>query len=312
MKNSFDKPIFIVGAPRSGTTLFQYMLRSHPSISLPTGESHFFIPLLRNVESFGNLEEKNNIRKVLEAMYRQSSDFLDTDLHGISFDIDRLTEEFYVEKRNSIKKIIAGLFEKNAAGENKQRWGDKTPYYVLHMKIILEIFPDAQFVHIIRDGRDCALSMFNRKHDFGVYNTFFAAKYWEIYIELGRQMGADLGPNIYKEIRYEDLLKTPQEVLKGACEFLNEPYSDSLINFKKSGEAGKTPLLQQPISSDNSEKWRTSMTQRQISTFERAVGDTLKSTGYPITSSTKPLPLQIRALWHLHNRLNKLYYRLTE
>ncbi len=310
MNNSFDKPIFIVGAPRSGTTLFQYMLRSHPNISLPTGESHFFIPLLRSAESFGDLGEKKNIRKVLEAMYKQSAGFLDTDLHGISFDIDRLTEEFYLEERNSIKQIIAGLFEKNAAGENKQRWGDKTPYYVLHMKTILELFPGAQFIHIIRDGRDCALSMFNRKHDFGVYNTFFAAKYWEIYIELGRQMGADLGPNVYKEIHYEDLLKTPQQVVKGVCEFLNEPYSDSLINFKKSGEAGKTPLLQKPISGDNSEKWRTSMTLVQISIFERAVGGTLKSAGYPITGDAKPLPLPTRAFWHLHNRLTRFYYRL--
>ncbi len=312
MTNSFDRPIFIVGAPRSGTTLFQYMLRSHPNISLPTGESHFFIPLLRNAESFGDLSEKQNIRKVLEAMYQQSADFLDTDLHGISFDIDRLTEEFYTEKRTSIKQIFAGIFEKNAAGENKQRWGDKTPYYVLHMKTILEIFPGAQFIHIIRDGRDCALSMFNRKHDFGVYNTFFAAKYWEIYIELGREMGAKLGPSVYKEIRYEDLLKTPQDVVKGVCEFLNEPYSDSLINFKKSGEAGKTPLLQKPISGDNAEKWRTAMSQGQISIFERAVGDTLESTGYPTTGDTKPLPLPTKAFWHLHNRLNRLYYRLTK
>jgi len=307
--NTPSSPIFIVGAPRSGTTLFQYMLRSHPNISLPTGESHFFIPLLRNADSFGNLDEVKNIKKVLEAMYTQSADFLDTDIHGISFDIDRLANEFKQEGRNSIAAIISGLFEKNAKGEGKQRWGDKTPYYVLHMKTILTMFPNAQFIHLIRDGRDCALSMFDREHDFGVYNTFFAAKYWEIYIELGRQMGKELGNKIYHEIRYEDLIDNPKKIMQGVCEFLNEPYSDDLVNFKKSGEAGKTPLLQQPIQNSNKEKWRSKMTAKQIALFEGAVGKTLKECGYPLTSQAKPIPLPVKAWWRLHNFAVKNFYK---
>jgi len=68
-------PIFIVGAPRSGTTLLQYMLRSHPNISLPTGESHFMIPLYRNAERIRRFKKVRNIRRVLEAMYQQSAEF---------------------------------------------------------------------------------------------------------------------------------------------------------------------------------------------------------------------------------------------
>lgn len=303
--SGMSNPIFVVGAPRSGTTLFQYMLRSHPNISLPTGESHFFIPLFRNEKSFGNLSEKENIRKVLEAMYSQSADFLETDLHGIKFDIDRLSTEFYEERRNNIGTIIAGLFEKNAIGEGKLRWGDKTPYYVLHMKTLSQVFPGAQFIHLIRDGRDCALSMFERKHDFGVYNVFFAAKYWEIYIERGRQMGLELGNKIYHEIRYEDLLQNPASVMRGVCQFINEPYTDSLINFKKSGEAGKTPLLQKSIQNSNLEKWRQQMTSRQITLFEGAVGKTLKACNYPLVTQADPIALPIKAFWRAHNYILK-------
>jgi hypothetical protein len=131
MSNSFDRPVFIVGAPRSGTTLFQYMLRSHPNISLPTGESHFFIPLLRNEESFGDLSVKQNIRKVLETMYKQSADFLDTDLHGISFDIDRLTEEFHTEKERASKKLLPGFLKKMPSVKTSNAGGTKHPitYY---------------------------------------------------------------------------------------------------------------------------------------------------------------------------------------
>lgn len=299
-----NNPIFIVGAPRSGTTLLQYMLRSHPNISLPTGESHFMIPLYRNSEKFGDLTKIENIRTVLEAMYQQSADFLDTDIHGIKFDIDRLTDELYAEGRNTIPDIISAVFEKNALGEGKQRWGDKTPYYVLHMNTLLQMFPSAQFIHLIRDGRDCALSLFERQHDFCVYNTFFAAKYWEIYVEGGRRIGKDLGEKVYYEVRYEDLLDNPEITLQRLCSFLNEPYSDDILNFKKSGQAGKTPLLQKTVQKNNQGKWRSKMTRRQIATFEGAVGNTLATFGYPLITETKSISLFIKCLWRLHNAIN--------
>jgi len=288
MNNTENRPIFIVGAPRSGTTLLQYMLRSHPNISLPTGESHFMVPLYRNAKKFGDLRKRENIQKVLEAMYAQSANYLDTDLHGIQFDIERLSTEFAKEQRDTIPKIFEGLLEKNAHGEGKKRWGDKTPYYVLHMDLILEMFPSAQFIHIIRDGRDCALSLLKRRHDFGVYNIFFAAKYWEIYIEIGRNKGRNLGKDVYHEIRYEDLLDDPEETMKGICKFLREPFDESLINFKKSSEAGKTPLLQKPIQNENKEKWRTRLSAKQIRMFENTAGNTLLSCGYPLINEPSP------------------------
>jgi hypothetical protein len=301
--SKLNSPIFVVGAPRSGTTLLQYMLRSHPDISLPTGESHFFIPLFRNEADYGDLNNPDNIRRVLERMYRQSADFLDTDLHGLRFNIEELVPILQERGCNTMQELISSLFELNATGEGARRWGDKTPYYVLHMKMLLEKFPGAQFIHLVRDGRDCALSMFQRKHDFRVFNTFFAAKYWEIYVEIGRSTGQELGHETYHEIRYEDLLQDPVTVMRGVCEFLGEDFSDSLINFKKSGGPGKTPLLQKPIQKDNQEKWRRKMTPRQIRTFDRAVASTLKECGYPVTADTRPLSLPVRAFWHLHNRV---------
>ena len=180
---SHKGPVFIVGAPRSGTTLLQYMLRAHPALSLPTGESHFFIPLYRHAAQYGDLSQADNVRRVLRAMEAQSAEFLYTDLHGLKFDVETLTREFVTEGRRTIRDIITGLFEKNAVGEGKPRWGDKTPYYVLHIPKLLEWWPDAQIIHIVRDGRDVALSMFARRHDFGAYNTYLAAKQWAQYVE---------------------------------------------------------------------------------------------------------------------------------
>lgn len=296
-------PVFIVGAPRSGTTLLQYMLRSHPALSLPTGESHFFIPLYRTAAQFGDLSQPDNVRRVLQAMEARSAEFLHTDLHGVKFDIETLTREFSAEGRSTMRDIITALFEKNAAAEGKRRWGDKTPYYVLHIPKLLEWWPDAQIIHIIRDGRDVALSMFTRRHDFGAYNAYHAAKLWEQYVETGHTLGHAVPKGQYLELRYEDMLTDQRTALQTICAFLGESYSDDLLEYKKSGEAGKTPLLQKPIQKENKDKWKSAMTPRQIHVFESAAAATLEKFGYAITTPGKRLPLPLRALYRWHNGL---------
>ncbi len=297
----FDRPFFIVGAPRSGTTLLQYMLRSHPNLSLPTGESHFFVPLYRNRREFGDLRRRENVHRVLEAMYRQSRAFLETDLHGLRFDPEALAERFHAEGRDTIPAIIAGLYEANAAGENKPRWGEKTPYYVLHMPLLLEMFPGAQFIHVIRDGRDVLLSLFGRRDDFGVYNSYYGARYWEQYVATGQHLGRQLPPDRYLEIRYEDLLAFPERTVRHICRFLDEPFDPAVIHFRKAGEAGKTPLVQRDLQPQNVAKWRRRLTPLQRWLFEGAAGTLLYTNGYPLATRARPLPLPVRILGRLHN-----------
>ena len=305
-------PIFIVGAPRSGTTLLQYIVRSHPRLSLPTGESHFIVPLQQERQRFGDLSRPENVRRVLEEMWRRSQDFLATDLHGLRFTeetIPDLAEALAAEGGGTMAGVIAALFGRNAAGEGKVRWGDKTPYYVLHMELLLEMFPEAQFVHLIRDGRDCALSTLVRRDDFHVYNFYEAARYWQRYVEVGQEVGATLPPGHYFEIRYEDLLDDPPAALGRLCDFLGEEYTDDLVNFRKAREAGKTPLVAKPIQKGNKEKWRAQMSSRQLTLFEGAAGETLERNGYPLATAAHPLPLAVRATCRAHNRVLRRWRR---
>lgn len=301
-------PVFLVGAPRSGTTLLQYMLRSHPGISMPTGESHFFIPLYRNVEKYGDLGKLENVERVLKEMYRMSSEFLDTDLHGMKFDIHEVAVELHANGCNTMPSIISGIFSKNAKGEGKKRWGDKTPYYILHVDKLLEWFPGAQIVHIVRDGRDCALSLFDREHDFGVYNVYHAAKYWQQYVDAGDDFKEKLSRDVYMEIRYEDILANQIDSIKTICDFLGVEFSEDVINFKKSSGEGKTPLLQKPVQKDNMGKWRTKMSPWQIRVFESAAGDTLSRHDYALLTRAVRLPFPVRAFYRLHNKLLSWYY----
>jgi hypothetical protein len=302
-------PIFIVGAPRSGTTMLQYRLRNHPRMSFPTGESHFFIPLYRDQAQYGDLSRLANIRSVLQAMYKQSRDFLETDLQGMKFDIDTLARELHADGRHSMPAIISGLFEKNAQGEGKVRWGDKTPYYVMHLPILLEWFPDAQIVHLIRDGRDVTLSLFGRQHDFYVYNAYFAAEYWESYVEKGRALGRQLTSSQYLELRYEDLLDQPETTMRTLCDFLGEAYSAELFDVAAVDDPGKTPLVHKPLQADNAEKWRGKMTPAQIRAFESVSGKTLREFGYELATSAPPPSLPVKAAYRLHNQLLTGFWR---
>ena len=294
-------PIFIVGAPRSGTTLLQFMLRSHPHLWFPSGESHFFVPLYRSRDGFGDLSTVDGVRAVLGEIQKYGARNPDSALNDYPFDADSVAAEFVSEGRNSIPLIIAGLFQRNARAEGKSRWGDKTPYYVLHMPLLREMFPDAQFVHIVRDGRDCAMSMLERGDEFSIHNHYHAAKVWQHYVDTGQQLGATLPAGAYLEIRYEDLLENPETVIHRVCGFLGEPYDESVVNFRKAKQAGKTPLLQKPIQKGNQQKWLTAMTPLQIRMFESGAGDTLRRCGYSLQTAGTPFPKLVRGALRLHN-----------
>ncbi|MEM7251043.1 MAG: sulfotransferase [Pseudomonadota bacterium] len=293
-----DKPIFIVGAARSGTTLLQFMLRSHPHVSLPTAESHFFIPFYAARDEYGDLTERDNLRRLISDIYEKKQLFFKADFHGMTFDVEAVTDMLHREQCSNVPDIISRIFQENAKGEGKVRWGDKTPYYVLHMDTLLAMFPGAQFVHLIRDGRDCALSMLERKHDLKIFNTYHAAYTWNKYVVSGRAFG-ERHPDRYFEVRYEDILDNPQDSIQALCEFLEIEFSQDVIEFRKAKEGLKTPLLRQPLQRSNQNKWKSKMSEKQIEIFENMAGETLEACGYDLASSSPSI-----------SAINRLYYEL--
>jgi hypothetical protein len=288
------------------------MLRSHPALSLPTGESHFFVPLYERRDQFGDLRERSRMRRLVQTIYDSRREFFDTDLHGVRFDVDEMAERLHAQGRATVAEVIAGIFETNAQGEGKRRWGDKTPYYALHLETLLGMFPDAQVVHVLRDGRDCCLSMLERRRDLRIYDTYHAAYVWSRYVEHAQSFGMR-HPEIYLELRYEALLADPIGSVRALCDFLGEPFDVRVVNFQRAGEAGKTPLLSGPLQVNNSEKWRSHMSPRALRIFESKAGETLARNGYELITRDHPLGgLAVR--WQelklgLQFRLHRLYFR---
>ncbi len=305
-------PIFILGAPRSGTTLLQYLFKSHPKVSIPGEESHFIIPFYKK---FKNIElSKKKIVSILMEMKKMRPQFFCEQVNPALVINDTLIDNMGLENVHDFPSLVQRLYQYNAESEGKVIWGDKTPYYILHIKLLLEMFPDARFIHVLRDGRDVALSVLDRKHDFFIYNLYMAAKTWEFYVKTGREQGVKLRNDQYCEVKYEELVSRPGEVMKSLCDFIQIEYTAKVLDFDRpksltTNLLKKTPMIQQAISKSNTAKWKRNLTSDKIELFDSSVGALLAELGYPVAPCVSELPLVKRGYYRVNNYILSFFYR---
>lgn len=170
----------------------------------------------------------------------------------------------------------------------KPRWGEKTPPYVLYMSLIQKVLPEAYFVHIIRDGRDVALSV--KDVWFGPDTFEKAGGWWSTRITSAREQAASL-PH-YLEIRYENLVLNPQTELKRVCEFIDLPYDPAMLEFTETAADLRQiepvkgdnihPLITQKLQTTRIGRWKTDMTKSDRRQFEKVAGKMLLELGYEV------------------------------
>lgn len=208
----------------------------------------------------------------------------------------------------SYSEIVAGIYEEWARKEKKRRWGDKTPQYVTEIPTLLEIFPGCKIIHIIRDGRDVALSWLNV--NFGPENVFTAASDWKYFVSAGREFGKALLPETYLEVRYEEILVRPRDVLECVSAFLGETFHDETLKPNSLERGFRDPVLgarspkyvsRTEIVGENSEKWKEKMSRSDRITFESVAGDLLESLGYETEGVTRNITKPERFFWKAHN-----------
>src|SRR5688500_1921999 len=183
-------PFFIVGSARSGTTLLRLMLNAHRDVAVPP-ESRFITEIQHRDGSI----RADDLLSALGSHKRFQT--WDLPLEAVRDEIDRDPVPF--------ADGIAATYRVYARVHGKTRWGDKTPRYVEHIPFIAELFPQARFIHLIRDGRNVALSYANVP--FGPKNVAKAAALWGSRVAKCCHDGRALGGGRYLEIRYEDLVE---------------------------------------------------------------------------------------------------------
>jgi hypothetical protein len=284
-----DPVPFVVGMNRSGTTLLRMMLDAHPELTIPP-ETHFVPALIKACREPGARPED-----ALAAMKsaREWGDF------GFS------DEEMLGRLRATSMRpgpAVRTFYEAYMEEQGKSRWGEKTPTYVQRMKLIQRALPEARFVHVIRDGRDVALSVLDRTvRDLTAADI---ARRWQKKIAKARADAPRL--HHYVEIRYEDLILDTEPVLRRVCEFIELDFDQAMLTYhERSGERLKEmeralpgdgraqplsverrmathAMTTKPPSADRVARWRTQMSPEDRESFEQLAGGLLSELGYPV------------------------------
>src|SRR5207248_2172811 len=209
-------PVFVLGCPRSGTTVLYHMLLSAGSFAVYRAESNVFSVLQPR---FGNLESARH-RKELLGYWFKSKLFQATGLNS------ELVRDKVIHECHSSGDFLRVVMEEIAKQQGVERWADCTPDHLLYIREIKRQIPNALIIHIIRDGRDVALSYVKQgwayplPWDSGEHLSV-AGLFWEWIVNRGRELGRELG-NDYYELHYEDLVEKPHETVSRLGEFVGQ------------------------------------------------------------------------------------------
>ena len=213
---------FVVGATRSGTTLLRLMLDAHPEIAIPS-ETHFIPELISAREKHGATRQQ-----MIELLtsHRRWGDF--------TIEPEELAERWSAIEPLDGPDAVRAFFDLYAVKQGKPgaRWGDKTPGYVKSMREIQVYLPEARFIHLIRDGRDVALSVL--KQTWGPQSIEAAAEKWRSRVTRGRSQAPYLG--FYIEVKFEDLVLHTERELRRICEFIDLPFDERMLGYHETAE----------------------------------------------------------------------------
>jgi len=279
---------FVVGMNRSGTTLLRMMLDAHPDLTIPP-ETHFVPDLIDACRADGATPDS-----ALAAMkaHREWDDFDFSDADALGW----LRDNYGLDPGEAVR----GFYRAYAARQGKSRWGEKTPRYVGQMRKIEKALPEARFVHVIRDGRDVALSVLDRTvRDIDAAHV---GGRWKKKIEKARRMAPNL--RHYTEIRYEDLITDTEATLRKVCEFIELDWDPAMLEYHERsadrlGEMARAlpaegraqdltverrlathAMTTKPPDTDRVSRWKRQMPEDDRQAFEAIAGDMLADLGY--------------------------------
>jgi len=274
-------PIFIVGSSRSGTTLLQMIINSHPDLAI-YGEVHYFDEIVKLFDKEDSFNTTKDIEYFFEVQLKRAYHV-------------RLLPKFDLVIQRVKEKLLSGdasksdiyrlIIESYAELESKRRYGDKTNEHIRYVEELLTLFPDAKIIHIIRDARDVVSSMISMP--WASNDILANTLRWRAEISY-IQRCVDDKSHIY-EVRYEDLIKNPEKICRGLCGFIEEPFAPEMLEYyKKSNNyivdepwKNKTSVS---LNMDAMQKWKRELSRLQACAIQLMVGKLLKKYNYEIVN----------------------------
>jgi hypothetical protein len=273
-------PLFVLGVRRSGTTLLRVMLDRSSKLAVP--DESYFIPQLAD-RHHGRVEVDpfvDDLRRV--GTLRE-------------WEVDPDDVRARLRPGMSAGEAIGTVYETYAAARGKARWGDKTPMYMQHLRLLERLFPEALYVHLVRDGRDAAVSFLQMPagivteswgHPRSVAD--FACQ-WSTEVRAARALGGRVGPGRYLELRYEQLVESPEDVLGEICSFAGLPWEPSMLDYAAEVDVSARPHqqnLRRPPTT-GLRNWRAELAPGDVAAFEEVGGDVLAELGYELAEPSR-------------------------
>jgi len=284
-----DPAPFLVGVPRSGTTLLRLQLDAHPQLAIPPETGFGLIA--------GELAARDaGPGDVLEAITALPT------WPDLGVKPGELTAAWEELSAWSVADGLRAFYRTYAAQRGKSRWGDKTPLHASHVYTLWEVLREARFIHLVRDGRDVAVSLREMPFAPGDGSIEALAVAWRTGVQEARRLGSAV-PH-YCEVRYERLVREAEATLRELSEFVELEFDGSMLCAHKRAEerlSEKAEVRREggvrnlpperrrifastlgPVDPSRAGRWREVLTAGEIARFEAVTGDTLEELGYEL------------------------------
>lgn len=286
-----EQPVFVIGCHRSGTNLLYDMLLSAGGFAVYRG----YLPIHKMlIPRFGSMESPESRKQIVDT-WMHSKGFRRSGLEAHDL-ATRLMEG----SRNG-GDFIRIVMDSVARQQGFPRWAVYDPDNVLYLRKIKAEMPEALFVHIVRDGRDIALSLkkmgefrpipWNRRPA----SLEATALYWRWMVQTGRRNGR-LYPDDYLEVRYEELVSAPQQTLQALGRFVGRELDYGQIQSNRLGRLQESNSSfrdsRGPAESNPIHRWKKLLSAEEVARIEALVGDCLQESGYELATPQRKLALR--------------------
>lgn len=295
-----SSPIFVMGTPRSGTTLLAKILGRHPSLFMP-GETHFFPDIYSRRNELGGLGNVASVDRVFErllslyARYNEPSD---------QIRIDHLLDENGIftqtlKKCSSYRELFSTFMQLQAAYEGKERWGNNVPRDIFHVDEIINFFPDAKIIVCVRDVRAFLLSYQGKwkitaedqvERLRKLYHPVVTSLLWKSSMRLIPGIRKNVRKENLKIVPYEELVQRPEAVVRNVCLLLGEEFESSMLDITSNNSSHE--ISSRGIFKVSVSKWKTDLSPEEIWISQKIAPEELRYINYAI-EPVKPNPFKV-------------------
>ncbi|MFL5845697.1 MAG: sulfotransferase family protein [Solirubrobacteraceae bacterium] len=293
------RPVLIGACPRSGTTLLRGILDNHPDLAV-VGETNFIFWIVRHRADWGNLKKEANRRKLAEWLFDGEGRGQKRVQGGTPRDeaVQRM-----VDGGTSLGSMFDAIFQMYADRHGKARWGDKRPGYAGFIELMFELYPDAQFVNLVRDPRGAVASQLPLGWDKPGTELASSFATWETSIQRVDAFAPKLRPDQLIDVRFEDLVRDPLGEIRKVCEWAtlsaDEETVARMVTGKRRGSfrEGWHDRLNDEIDTTPIDNWRARMKPAQLAFVQQVGAEHFARLGYqPVDVEAEPRKKDLREL----------------